>query len=234
MLKPLTVWITMKSGKFLKRWEYQTTWPASWETYMQVRRQQLELDMEQRTGSKLGKKYDKAVYCHPIYLTYMWSTSAKCQTGWSTTWNQDCREKYQQPQICKWYHSNGRKWRGTEGPFDEDERGEWKSWLETQHTKTKIMASSSWHPSLHGKFSSVQLSRVWHFATPWTAVRQASLSITNSLSLLRLMSIESVMPSKHLILSSPSPPAPNPSEHQGLFQRVKSSHEVAKVLEFQL
>ena len=39
-------------GKFLKRWEYQTAWPASWETYLQVRKQQLELDMEQQTGSK--------------------------------------------------------------------------------------------------------------------------------------------------------------------------------------
>ena len=50
--KPLTVWITTNCGKFWKRWEYQTTWPASWETYMQVRKQQLELDMEQQTGSK--------------------------------------------------------------------------------------------------------------------------------------------------------------------------------------
>ena len=50
--KPLTVWITINCGKFWKRWEYQTTWPASWETYMQVRKQQLELDMEQQTGSK--------------------------------------------------------------------------------------------------------------------------------------------------------------------------------------
>ena len=50
--KPLTVWITINCGKFFKRWEYQTTWPASWETYMQVRKQQLELDMEQQTGSK--------------------------------------------------------------------------------------------------------------------------------------------------------------------------------------
>ena len=50
--KPLTVWITINCGKFFKRWEYQTTWPASWETCMQVRRQQLELDMEQQTGSK--------------------------------------------------------------------------------------------------------------------------------------------------------------------------------------
>ena len=45
--KPLTFWITINGGTFLKRWEYQTTWPASWETYMQVREQQLELDMEQ-------------------------------------------------------------------------------------------------------------------------------------------------------------------------------------------
>ena len=46
------VWITINCGKFWKRWEYQTTWPASWETYMQVRKQQLELGMEQQIGSK--------------------------------------------------------------------------------------------------------------------------------------------------------------------------------------
>ena len=50
--KTLTAWITINCGKFWKRWEYQTTWPASWETCMQVRKQQLELDMEQQTGSK--------------------------------------------------------------------------------------------------------------------------------------------------------------------------------------
>ena len=50
--KPFTVWITINCGKFWKRWEYQTIWTASWETYMQVRKQQLELDMEQQTGSK--------------------------------------------------------------------------------------------------------------------------------------------------------------------------------------
>ena len=59
------VWIITNCGKLLKRWEYQTTWPASWETCMQVRKQQLELDMEQLTGSKLGKEYIKVVYCHP-------------------------------------------------------------------------------------------------------------------------------------------------------------------------
>ena len=82
--------------------------------------------------------------------------------------------------------------------------------------------------------SDQSLSCVRLFATPWIAGHQASLSITNSRSSLRLMSIESVMPSSHLILSSPSPPAPNPSQHQSLFQWVSSLHEVAKVLEFQL
>ena len=52
MPKPLTVWITTNCGKFWGRWEYQITWPASWEICMQVRKQQLELDMEQQTGSK--------------------------------------------------------------------------------------------------------------------------------------------------------------------------------------
>ena len=52
MPKLLTVWITINCGKFWKRWKYQTTWPASWEICMQVRKQQLELDMEQQTRSK--------------------------------------------------------------------------------------------------------------------------------------------------------------------------------------
>ena len=73
------------------------------------------------------------------------------------------------------------------------------------------------------------LNRVWLFTTPQTVACQASLSITTSRSLLKLMSIQ---PSH--TLSSPSPPAPNPSQHQIVFQWVNSSHEVAKVLEFQL
>ena len=60
-------------GNFFKRWEYQTTLPASWGICIQVKKQQLKLDVEQQTGSKLGKP----VYCHPAYLTYMQSTSCK-------------------------------------------------------------------------------------------------------------------------------------------------------------
>ena len=79
--KPLTVWITTNCGKFFKRWECQTTWRASWEICIQVKKQQLELDMEQQTGSKLEKEYIKAVYCYPVYLTYMQRTSWE-MLGW--------------------------------------------------------------------------------------------------------------------------------------------------------
>ena len=75
MSKPLTVWITINCGKFFKRWEYQTTWPASWEICMQVRKQQLELDMEQQTGSKLGKGVRQACILSPclfnLYAEYI-------------------------------------------------------------------------------------------------------------------------------------------------------------------
>ena len=66
-----------KLWKILK----ETTWPVSWEICLQVKKQQLELDMEQQTGSKLGKKNVKTVYCHPAYLTYMQSPSYK-MPGW--------------------------------------------------------------------------------------------------------------------------------------------------------
>ena len=89
--------------------------------------------------------------------------------------------------------------------------------------------------TIYFNFVSVQFSRsVMSDSTiPWTAAHQASLFITSSGSLLKFMSIKLVMPSNHFILSSPSPPAFNLSQHQGLFQWVSSLHQVAKVLEFQ-
>ena len=69
-----------KLKNLFKRWEYQTTLPASWEICIQVKKQQLEPDMEQ-TGSKLGKEYIKAICCHPTYLSYMQSTSRE-MLGW--------------------------------------------------------------------------------------------------------------------------------------------------------
>ena len=101
MPKPLCG--SQQTGKFFKRWEYKTIWPEiqdhlSWDICIEVKKQQLELDMEQQTDSKLEKEY-------------------------------------QEPQICRWHHPYVRKWRTTE-PLDESERGEWKSWLKTQHLET--------------------------------------------------------------------------------------------------
>ena len=91
---------------------------------------------------KIGKEYVKTIYCHPAYLTYMQSISYKI-LGWM---NHKLESRFpgenQQPQIRRWYHSNGREWRGTKETFD-GKRGKWKSWLKTQHSKTKIMASGS-------------------------------------------------------------------------------------------
>ena len=114
-----------------------------------------------------------------------------------------------------------------------------KSWVASSSKQRMLAKSGDFQSFLITMTMSVSqsvqsLSRVRLFATPWIAARRASLSTTKSRSLLRLMPIESVMPSSHLILSSCSPPAPNPSKHQGLFKWVNSLHEVTKVLEFQL
>ena len=134
MSKPLTVWTTTNSGKSFKRWEYQTTWPASWEICMQTRKQQLELDMEQQTGSKSGKECIKAVYCHPAYLTSVQSTS------WEML---DWRKHKLESRLLGEISTSDmqmtpplwQKQRRTEEPLDESKRGEWKSWLKTQHSE---------------------------------------------------------------------------------------------------
>ena len=78
--QPLIVW-TRNCEKFLKRWEHQTTLPASREICMQIKKQQLRADMERWTCSKLGMECVKALYCHSAYLTYMQNTSWE-MLGW--------------------------------------------------------------------------------------------------------------------------------------------------------
>ena len=128
MLKPLTVCVTTNCGKFYKRWEYLTTLPVSWETCIQVKKQ-VRTGHGKWTASKLGKDFIKALYCHPAYLTYMKSTSCE-MSGWMKH-KLELRllVEIQLPQICRWHHPYGRKWRGTKEPFDESEREEWKNWL---------------------------------------------------------------------------------------------------------
>ena len=79
--EPLTMWIRTNCGKFFRRWECQTTLPSSWEICIQVKKQQLEPNMEQWSGSSLGKESVKAVYFHPAHLTYTQCTSCE-MSGW--------------------------------------------------------------------------------------------------------------------------------------------------------
>ena len=99
--------------------------------------QEATVRTEHRTTDcfQIEKGVLQSCICHPAYLTSMQRISWKKQAGWSATWNQDCQEKYQSPQRCRWYHPNGRKWRGTKEPLDEGEIREWKSWLKTQYSK---------------------------------------------------------------------------------------------------
>ena len=89
---------------------------------MQVRKKLLELDMEQHTGSKSGKEYVKAVYCHLVYLTYMQSTSCE-MLGWMKH-KLESRLLGEISIISDLHHPYGRKGRKTKKPIDESERGE--------------------------------------------------------------------------------------------------------------
>ena len=111
---------------------------------MQDKKQPLEPYMEQQIGSNLGKEYVKVVYCHHAYFTYIQSISWEIPCCMTQSQNQDSWEKYQQPEICRWYHFNGRKWRGTKQPIDEGEK-EWKSWLKTQYSNKEDNGILSQH-----------------------------------------------------------------------------------------
>ena len=140
MLKPLTVCIT-KNWKILKEMGISEHLTCLLRNLYVVKKQQLEPDMEHWTDSKLGKECDRVVYCYLAYWIYMQSMLCKVP-GWINH-KPELRlpGETSKPQIWRWYHPYGKKWRGTEEPLDEGERGEWKSWAQIQHSKAKIMAS---------------------------------------------------------------------------------------------
>ena len=108
MPKPLTVWITINCGKFWERWEWQTTWPASWEICMQVRKQQLELDMEQQIGCILS----------PCLQSTSWET-----LGWKKhKLESRLPGKISITSDMQMTPPYGKKWRGTKKSLDESER----------------------------------------------------------------------------------------------------------------
>ena len=135
------VWITANCGKFFKRWEYPTTWPAAWEM--------LELDMEWWIVSTLGKEYIKAVYCHPAYLTYVQSTHVKCWACRVLMWNAGLDE-FQAGIKISGRNINNLKYVDNTTLMAESEE-ELKSLL--MKVKTTFKSLRSWHlvPSLHGK-----------------------------------------------------------------------------------
>ena len=102
---------------------------------MQFKKQQLELYMEQQTGSKSGKEYVKAVYCHPAYLTYMQNTSRKMPDWMKHKLESRLLGEISITSDTHRHHPSGKKWGRTKEPLDESEREEWKSWLKTQHSE---------------------------------------------------------------------------------------------------
>ena len=191
MLKPLTVWITTNCGKFFKRWEYQTTWPASWEICMQVKKQQLKPDMEQLTGSKLGKEYIKSVYHHSAYLTYIQSTSCE-MPGWM-------KQKLESrlPPIDIGVNINNLRYTDDTTLMAESkeelksllmkvkEEREEKNWFKTQHWE-KLR---SWHlvPSLHGELMGKQWKQ-WENLFSW--IPKSLQMVTAAMKLKEACSLE--------------------------------------------
>jgi len=123
MLKPLTLWITTNCWIFLKRWEYQhfscllrnlyagqeatvRTWDGKMDWY--------------KTGKGVHQGYILSLCLFNFYAEYIMRNAGLDES--ITSWNQDCQKKYQQPQICRWYHFNCSKWRGTKEPLDESGR----------------------------------------------------------------------------------------------------------------
>ena len=90
--KTLTVWITINIGKFWKRWQYQSSWPAFWEASMQVRKQQFERDMERLVPHR--KKCVSRLYIVTLLIYCLCRVPhEKHCAGWGTSWNQVCQEK---------------------------------------------------------------------------------------------------------------------------------------------
>ena len=132
--KPLIVWIPTNCGNFLKRWEYQTTLAASWEACMQVKKQQLALDMKQWTGSKLEKEYVKAGILSPCLFNLY---------AEKIMWNAGLDEAQAGIKIAGRNNNNLRYTDDATLMTESEEElksllmkvKDWKSWLKTQHSK---------------------------------------------------------------------------------------------------
>ena len=148
MPKPLTLWITTNYGKFLKTWEYQTILPTSRQTCMQLKQQQNRIWNNGLVPNWERSRSRLYIVTLSVSLTCR-VHHAKCWAGWSTSWNQDCQEKYQLPDTqmtsdTQMIPPYGRKQRGLKSVVMKV-KGEWKSWLKSQHSKNKDHGIQSHH-----------------------------------------------------------------------------------------
>ena len=141
----MTVWIKRNFGKFFKRWDYQTTWPASWEICVQVRKQQLELDMEQQTGSKLGKDCIFSPWLFSLYAEYIRRHIGldEAQAGIKIARRNIDKLRYADDTTCM---AESKELKSLLMKVKEESE---KVGLKLNFQKTKIMAHLI--PSLHGK-----------------------------------------------------------------------------------
>ena len=199
---------------------------------MQVRKRQLELDMEQQTGSKQEKEYVKAVYCHPAYLTLyaeyiMWNAGLDKTQAEIKIARRNINNLSYADDITL-LAENEEELKSLLMKVKEESE---KAGLKLNIQKTKIMASG---PISSVQFSSVAQSSLtlcdpMNCSTPGLPVHHQFPEFTQT----HINRVGDPIQPSHPLLP-PFPPASNPSQHQSLFQWVNSSHGVAKVLEFQL
>ena len=130
--KPLTVWITT-NWKFLKEMGILDHLTCLLRNLHSGQEARVRNEHGTTDWFQMGKEYVKAVHCHPAYLTSMQSISWE-MLDWMKH-KLESRIPWKIPQTYRWHHPYGRKWRRTKEPPDESERGEWKSWLKTQHSE---------------------------------------------------------------------------------------------------
>ena len=117
-------------------------------------------------------------------------------------WSYSCREKYKQPQICRWYHSNGRRWRGTKEPLDEGEGGEWKSWLKIQHSKNEDHGIWFHHFMTNRRGKSGSSDRIYFLSSKIIEDSDCSHEIKRHFLLVRkaLTKLDSILKNKDITL----------------------------------
>ena len=126
---------------------------------------------------QIGKRvYQDCILSPCLFNLYTKNIMRNTGLEKNTSWNQDCQEKYQSPQICRWQHPYGKKWRWTKKPLDETERGEWISCLKTQHSENKEYGIQSYHFMANRRGNSGNSDRLY-FGGPQKTLQMVTAAI---------------------------------------------------------